>query len=519
MKLRVKLFLLAITLIYFIWSFILLKKDEIPPLHDACVCYGISIHFFHNLFHDFKIIFSNINFYPPLYMILPLPFYKIFGTNPDIFALLNIIYFYILFFSIYKIANFINTNGIIAVCILLTFPVIIGYFRITHLCIAVTAVLYLWLYTLLKTDYFTHKKYVCISAVVFSIGMLEGFHFFIYAFPLFFAYVIFSLWDKKEVSKIMLKKNLLIYLLIVFVTAGLWYIPALYIGNFKDIFKIQMQPQSKFFGYVPFWGRIKDKLFFINRLVLFPNFLIFFISFFLRKIKRDDILTLLFFVFFVPFFTIAYFFTTSNARYILPILPIMSILEARVVKYLSSLKKKIYLLLFLLGYITCIVISYRHQIKRPCDSYDLLVMRNDLGILYPYRSDPKVKKLIPVLKKLSPNKIIILTSDDLNPAPFSVDLLRNEFFKSNINGEYISSMSLSIKGYSLEALASIVENCDYFLFVKNGRKLITVRPEYNPKINAMLKNLFFQIPKKLIGKFKDPQGFYIDEFYLYERKK
>ena len=120
---------------------------------------------------------------------------------------------------------------------------------------------------------------------------------------------------------------------------------------------------------------------------------------------------------------------------------------------------------------------------------------------------------------MSPNKIIILTSDDLNPAPFSVDLLRNEFFKSNINGEYISSMSLSMEAYFPEDLASIVENCDYFLFVKNGRKLITVRPEYNPKINAMLKNLFFQIPKKLIGKFKDPQGFYVDEFYLYERKK
>lgn len=519
MKLRVKFFLLVVTLIYFIWSFVVIKKDEIPPVHDACVCYGISIHFFYNLFRDFKIIFSNINFYPPLYMILPLPFYKFFGTSPDVFALLNIIYFYILLFSIYKLANFINTNGIIAVCILLTFPVIIGYFRITHLCVAVTAVVYLWLYTLLKTDYFTRKKYVCISAVVFSVGMLEGFHFFIYTFPLLFVYMIFSFWNKKEVKKTILIKNLSIYLVIAIIISGLWYIPALYIGNFKDLFKIQMQPQSKFFGYIPFWDRIKDKVSFINRLVLLPNFLIFFISIFFRKIRGADILNLLFFVFFVPFFTIAYFFVTSNTRYILPILPIMSIWEAGVVKYFSSLKKRIHLLLFLLGYIISGVISYRHQIKSPPNSYDLLVMRNDLGILYPCSSDPKVKKLGEMLEKLAPKRLIVLTSDDLNPAPLSLELLWGEFLDRNLDTEYISAMSLSIEGYSPEDLTSIVEDCDYFLFVKNGIKSITVRPDYNPTINAMLKKLFFQIPKKLISKFEDPQGFYIDEFYLYERKK
>ena len=170
-----------------ITNYWVLSKDNIPSLHDANVCYSYSLGYMQQL-KDFKfsrlfqLLLHNINNCPPLYMLIPLPFLYIFGINPDVMAMVNILYFTLLIFSVYKIGNFLGNNltGFFSAILLCSFPSIIGFSRVTHINIALTSLLALNIFVLLKSNNFYNRRFSLISGLIAGTGMLFSFKYFLY---------------------------------------------------------------------------------------------------------------------------------------------------------------------------------------------------------------------------------------------------------------------------------------------------------------------------------------------------
>ena len=188
-----------------------LSKDKIPPLHDANVCYTSSCEYYKYFVQGFqfdhlKRFFAHINFYPPLYMLVPTALYHFTGPNYHVMAMVNIFYLFLLIYSIYKLGNFIfgRPGGLLAAIVLLAFPSIIGFSRITHINIALTAIVTISIYTLLKSDSFNNRQFSIVAGIVAGLGCWFSSKYMIYfIFPavICLLYSIFSRESRLEAPK------------------------------------------------------------------------------------------------------------------------------------------------------------------------------------------------------------------------------------------------------------------------------------------------------------------------------
>jgi hypothetical protein len=450
-------------------------------------------------------------------MLFVLPFYKIFGPNPDIFSLTNIFYFFILLFAVYKVNQHLNGSGILSIIIILTFPVIIGYYRITHLVTATTAFLTLAIYFFIKSDFFENRKSTLIAGVLTGIGLLDDFHYLVYIIgPIIVCFWGGFLFRKSFQTRI---KNFLIYILIVFLISSIWYLPALLIGNFKEILIVQFKPAYTYFGYIPYFKRLLNNMLHVNKLILISNSAVFLISIFIFYKKRQYFHIIISGWFLFSLLLLSFFSIPPNTRYLLPILPVISITIAFTLKELLKHSKKFVVFAFLC-YFLFLILSFKLQYKSPQNSYQLLLTRNQYGILHPCKFDPKVKGLINFFKgRLNSRKAVMvtITSDSLNPAPLSIDLLNYKIKNSDLRLVNFSAMRFAVQNFDMDKIREIFSKAKYILYIKNNEKLVTTRPDYKPIINEQLKLLFTHCNKKLLGIFKDPNDFFIDDFYLYEK--
>jgi hypothetical protein len=168
----------------------LTSLDTAPPMWDEAVHLRDSLIFYNILSNpsqlNYEIIKDIINkseqyplirpsgYYPPLAPILTSSLYFVFGTSTKVAIMSNMIFIFILVFSVYKIGTlmFDRNVGLLASVLILLFPIVLKHSVIYYLDLPLTAMVALGTFFILKSDYFQNTKFSVISGFCFGLGML-----------------------------------------------------------------------------------------------------------------------------------------------------------------------------------------------------------------------------------------------------------------------------------------------------------------------------------------------------------
>jgi uncharacterized protein YqgC (DUF456 family) len=561
-------FLAMVMLLFVIGNYLVISSDIIPPLHDANVCYSDSIRYFKAFIHDFKvdnlkILFTNINSYSPLYMLAPFPFYIIFGPTANVMAMFNLFYVFILVVALYKIANFLygKPAGLLAAILLLTFPSIVGFSRVTHMNIAITSILALNVYFLLRANNYHNKVFSLWAGITALIGGLIGLKYIIY----FAGIVLVSLGSsfcsqflipKKDRKRVLL--NIAIFLLCAILFSALFYYFLTSSFDLPDDSKVEGRNYNfKWEGFLEAITGFKVDSFFLNlgnyfqllrQHILFPNFLLFLMSVFfiginLFKLNHRIIffgwllspILLLSLLAFADLELIG-----TQPRFLLPVLPAVVIMIAGLLSKLRLLMKRYFLyrgeIAFAAAVVIVLFLNYGFFLKHypyPQNSSELLGRRVQFGILRPVSERSPVSGLLSFLEARVMGRkdkayLLVIFEDNNNTAPLSLEIIYDQLRKRKLKIKLLTSMGLSI--YSLNHLHNFEENSnfikkvfmstDYILYIKNksGIKTMGRVEEQYYRSNKSLKEMFFKKKNKLKLIWRHqayPQDFFNDTLLLF----
>lgn len=538
-----------------------LSKDIMPPVYDASVCYSISYGYYNRLVENFspsnlKVLLHNINSYPPLYMLVVLPFFYINnGPNSDLMAMVNILYFILLIWSVYKIAVLVygELAGVLSVIIFITFPSVIGFSRITHINIALTSVLSFNIYMLLKTDYFLNKKFSKISGIIAGIGMLFSFKYLLYLIgPLFLTLLTFQ--SDREKNKMFYWKvkiiNFILFLIFFIIISSLYYLP-FFIWESR-FFKIRLlSPPIRIihhFAKNAYFFYITEYIKLIKMHILLPNSILLIISIILLNLslikEKQSIIFLGWFCTTIFIISLTAFLKNVQIqpRFLLPILPsiaiIVSGLASKFIIFLRMYFPKSKILIVFTPLICVVILTYFVSFFKehpyPQNSYQLIYNRHSYGMLHIFSGDNPGEELFSYLNRLGNKncKITILTIFDNNhdPAPLSMEFIYDELKHTDLNIELATSMTLAIISWH-ERMSSdekekfmnnFFKRANYILYIISPETQQTLgRGEYHPYDNERLKKLF-ELKKKemeLVWEYKDNKNFFIEKLFLYKVKK
>jgi len=552
------LLLIAVT------NYWVLHRDTIPPLHDANVCYSSSFEYYRYLVQDFefshlRILFSNINFYPPLYMLVPLPFYIFNGPNSDIMAMVNILYLVILIWSIYKLGNFVygKPTGLFSAIIILTFPSIIGFSRITHVNIALTATLTLSLYTLLKSENFCSRKFSVSSGIIAGLGCLFSSKYLIYFIGPVSIYLLYSLFSRKVNFAAGRKDrviNLIFFLFIAIFISALYYVPA----NLSCNIPSGINPEIYNFNLKSFGNgaaNFKMDIFFLNITqylgllkshILMPNFVLFLLAAIISiptLLKQKN--SVIFFGWFLFPISILSFFAFNDLigeqpRFLLPVLPSVAVIIAGLFSKITKIFKIHFLKIGTLLIVMIIgltgifdYIFFLRQHLYPRNSVQLISSRPQYGLLHAVVADTPVSQLFTFLDtELAgySRKVVIITifEDDDDTAPLVLELIYDQLRQTKRNIKLFTPMGLSVNSWrqwftwkqNKNFVRDVFESADYILYIENNKKHYTMgRPEeYRYRNNTFLKELLLSTKNdlKLIWQDQgDPERFFTETLLLF----
>jgi len=531
---RTVILLVLLLLLLGITNYWVLSQDKIPPLHDANICYSNSCEYYGYFTQGFqaahfKRLFTHISFYPPLYMLIPVPFYFLNGPSHDAMAMLNIFYLILLIISIRKLGNFVfgRPTGTAAAIVVLTFPAIIGFSRITHMNIALTAVVTFNVYLLIKSDSFCSRKYSILAGVIAGLGCwLSSKHMIYIIIPALICFLqgVFSRErDCQAPRRVRIINSMLFLCAAIFILAP-YYVPAV-------MYRIQPEPAVMYRAVsLQFLGAAANfnlyQLFLhafqyiklIIPLILTPNFILFGLSVIVLAPvlfkRKNGLICLGWFlspVFIFPVFT---GFIKAQPRFLLPVLPLIAILIAglllRIAKFLKLYCHKISTIL-MIGLICLILASDRvfflKQHPYPGNAAELLGSRAQYGLLHAVAEETPVSELFTFLNAELADRnysgiIVIIFEDDNDTAPLALELIYDKLRSSGLDIRIFTPMGLSIEsklrqyGYSQneDFVKGVFMSSDYILYVKNGTRQHTMgrMEEGLFKNNAILKRLFLR---------------------------
>ena len=540
-KLRItaNVILIFLVILIGITNYWVLSRDSIPSLHDANVCYYSSFKYYKYLIQNFQLshlrmLFSSPNLYPPLYMLIPIPFFCVFGgPDSDVMAMVNMLYLAILIWSIYKLGNLIYSKpgGLFAAVIVLTFPSIIGFSRVTHINIALTSILAFNLYVLLASDNYNNRKLSIISGVIAGIGCLFSSKYLIYFAGPALIYTLYSFLPKNSYSSMVNKKykivNAVFFLFIAFVILALFYIPL----NFR----FYMEPPSTPWKYSfnlhvvralivnsrasAFFAHIIHYIGLLEPHILGPNLLLFLSAIVISVpyLSRPKDSVILFGWFLSPIFILSLCAFSSvigeQSRFLLPVLPSIAVmvggLFSKIIKASRTYFPRISLLfivifIFLMGIATGI--SFFKQHPYPQNSSQLLRSRNQYGLLHVvHKKDTPAMQLFNFLNVELANSneavsIVTVFDDSDDAAPLVLELIYDELRKTKLNINLFTPLNLSIisreycysRKQNKHFVESVFQSARYILYIKNNKRYFTTGrvEERFYRNNDILKTLF-----------------------------
>lgn len=120
---------------------------------------------------------------PPLPFLSVVPFYRLFGTSTDIALMSNCVFLAILLFSVYGIGRILYNRkvGLFAAFLASFYPILFAISRLSYVDYALTAMVSLGIYLLLRTDGFRNRKCSLLLGLGLGLGLLTKWPFIAFA--------------------------------------------------------------------------------------------------------------------------------------------------------------------------------------------------------------------------------------------------------------------------------------------------------------------------------------------------
>ncbi len=266
-----KLFLWVLIIFCVLSNFLWLLCDRQPPEGNDLQDLLPGIEFYHYLKDNglsgfFKAPFFSI--YPPLVPFSYTLFYLIFGTGTEMELMVNSFYLSVMLLSIYGIGRrmFNEKIGLLSAFILSSFPSVIAVSRLVYAEFHLMCLTVLSIYLLLRTDYFTNRKYSIALGISLALVALAKWEF----PPMLigpFAVILYRarIIDTHIPYRTKLS-NFFLSLFIGFLLSGFWYVP-----NFRNVYwRLFINPNENIFHFA--------YLFPHKKIFSFNNFLYYIIS-------------------------------------------------------------------------------------------------------------------------------------------------------------------------------------------------------------------------------------------------
>ncbi len=342
-------------LFYFIHNFVWLQKTADFPLNDF-LHYNEMTQWYDSIKQG-RIPFLNeqlsyVNHYVPLYFFLPVICRLFFETGYHFNIMFNIIYFALLLICLYFFTKkmYGKTTALLAVSLVSLYPGIYCTSRFFYIEFGLLWIVVFSIYMLIQSDYFSNRKYSILSGIAVGIGLMIKATYTLFIFPLFFYFLIMSLWRAIRDKEKEIFFNIIICNCIWCAIAGWKY------------FRLHALRQY-FMNYViEGGGSIFDYAGYLHNVLLQPSFLIVFLIsvvwFLVYERKERKIIFLLLLL--PAFLYHSLMLHLKMSRYILPLLPTIAVVSAW---WLNSIKWKkikwgICGILILYGFIQYYVTSF-----------------------------------------------------------------------------------------------------------------------------------------------------------------
>lgn len=249
--------LVLIIMLSLVTHLVWLKLDTRPPAYDEAAYLERSSQIHSTLrigtTEFIKSIFGlgeyKGSFHPhrSLLLLTTVPFYFMFGESADVGVMANLVYVIILLASIYGIGKrmFNEKVGVLSAFIISTFPLICFLSRIYLPEIASSAICALSVYLLIRSNYFSNRKFTILFGITLGLGMLTIENVFIGVLgPLVYIASKSSL--LKERGRAF---NFAISILIGLGITSLWYLPSFSLVKF-NVFNLSFSREvASFYGF------------------------------------------------------------------------------------------------------------------------------------------------------------------------------------------------------------------------------------------------------------------------------
>lgn len=359
------LFSFSLIIVNYIW----VKSDIAPPPWDQAFYLEHSQYLYHNWVKDgfiglLKTFAHALNGNKaPLISLIPLPFYFIFGNSEMVSMFVNFFFLLLLSYFLFRLVEHISNQRVafLSVLITQTVPLFVGLNRQFFVEYGLATFVVMFLYCLVKSDYFQNKHWNLWLGVLLGLGVLMKILFVLYIFfPVLWIIYLRSKY-KKDIFKFGFIKELFEICFIGGVIASVWYIPNLksvlgfaFSAAFGDI-SVHYGSTDVFNFDVIFnyWKYLMNSAFSIyySFAFLITAVLSLLISFVYKVfgekktgVIRNDFRLFLALWFFCPFiiFTLG---VSKDMRFVLPLIPVISVFIAAVVDFVFRRKNKIIFLL------------------------------------------------------------------------------------------------------------------------------------------------------------------------------
>jgi len=331
------------------------------------------------------------NYYPPLLHLSSIPLY-IFGFSEDIAIATNIIYYFILIFSVYNIGRHFwgREAGIIATILVSLYPALIRLQREYLIDFALSSIVVLSVYLFVKSQNFRNLKYSILFGISFGFAELLKWNAFIFILPAVAVLLYLEIFPKNVCAycgkpvgddayttgklKFCSKKHAKIYdvqskrgdsislnaltaFFVAFITTAWWYLPNLNIVLTRLSYFASMGGKEG----DPTVYTVEGWLFYLTKMDINMGalyFVLFVVSLIwvLRKRPIEKPVQMLLFAIVLPYLILTAV-SNKDGRYIVPILPFAALITSRM---LLDIKKKdiIMAVLVAFGFIQILTMTF-----------------------------------------------------------------------------------------------------------------------------------------------------------------
>ncbi|MDD3065061.1 MAG: glycosyltransferase family 39 protein [Endomicrobiaceae bacterium] len=395
------------------------------------------------------VLFSQIH--PPLLPLIMKFLFYVFGIHnyATIYMSVNIIFFIISLFFIYKIGEKINgiSCGRISMILFSSVPAIYGLSRFYgRQDFHIISVLLMGIYFLIASDFFKNQKWTIFYAVSLGTGLLLRETFLGFAMPFLLFFIVLAISRGIKKSQIC---NLTIMAVISFVLYAFQFTQKLKFSLLYTPFMEQKNYETFFSKIHTIVGGLSEN---ILALPLFLLLVFSIIFIFFRKKHKDTLIIMLLCGLIIPIIVALVIPHHKQQVYMVPLIPTIILLISTVVSYLKINIRRILLILFIaVSFLQYIELSYGAKIWF-CDykfkfndkfSFKYFNKYDDNIMFYDIKKRAPYVALLEYLKYTENKKTLILAENYEN-ADYVLQTLRAFILLNGFDNIIVNSSILNL---------------------------------------------------------------------------